>query len=125
MREVLLDQYRIAAPAYVIGPPVENNLAHFEALRVKAAEAGCDRMVIMNIWGSTQNDPAIYDKGLLIKPNEPYDLIVLEQAVFRVSDGVLLDGRTYQKGSKYFTPLGALASAAVVMSGDSAAWSGQ
>lgn len=125
MREVLLDQYRIAIPAYVIGTPVENDSSHFEALRAKAAEASCDRMVIVNIWGSTQNDPAVYDKGLMSKPDEPYDLIVLEQTVFRVSDGALLGGRTYQKGSKYFTPLGALASAAIAMGSDSAAWSGQ
>ena len=125
MREVLLDHYRDTVPAFVIGAKGETEALNFEALRTKAAEADCDRMAIVNIWGSKQDDPAVYAGGLLIKPSEAYDLIVIEQAVFRVSDGVLLDGRTFQKGSKYFTPLVALASAAVTMTKESAVWSGQ
>jgi hypothetical protein len=125
MREVLLDQYRDMIPAYVLGEPDAKVPLHFEALRVKASEAGCDRMVIVNIWGSKQDDPATYSGGLLTKSDQAYDLIVVEQAVFQVSDGTLIDGRTYEKDSKYFTPLGALASAAVSMRADSAVWSGQ
>ena len=125
MREVLLDHYRDTIPAFVIGAGGANQALNFEALRAKAAEADCDRMAIVNIWGSKQDDPAVYSGGLLTKPSEAYDLIVIEQAVFRVSDGVLLDGRTFQKGSKYFTPLIALASAAVTMTKESAVWSGQ
>ena len=125
MREVLLDHYRDMIPAFVIGTKGVNETLNFEALRIKAAEADCDRMAIVNIWGSKQDDPAVYSGGLLTKPPEAYDLIVIEQAVFRVSDGVLLDGRTFQKGSKYFTPLVALASAAVTMRKESAVWSGQ
>jgi len=52
-------------------------------------------------------------------------LIVIEQAIFRVSDGELIDGRTYEKGSKYFTAIGALLSAAVALGNESTAWSGQ
>ena len=125
MREILLDHYRDSIPAFVIGARGAEETLNFEALRIKAAEAGCDRMAIVNIWGSKQDDPAVYNGGLLTKPSEAYDLIVIEQAVFRVSDGVLLDGRTFQKGSKYFTPLVALASAAVTMTKESAVWSGQ
>lgn len=125
MREVLLDHYRDTIPAFVIGTRGANETLNFEALRAKAAEADCDRMAIVNIWGSKQDDPAVYAGGLLTKPQEVYDLIVIEQAVFRVSDGVLLDGRTFQKGSKYFTPLVALASAAMTMKKESAVWSGQ
>lgn len=125
MREVLLDQYRDMAPAYVFAEPDAADPLNFEMLRVKAAEADCDRMVIVNIWGSKQDDPATYSGGLLNKADQAYDLLVIEQAVFQVSDGTLLDGRTFQRGSKYFTPLGALVSAAVSMGEDSASWIGQ
>jgi len=125
MREVLLDQYRDTIPAYVIGENDPNAALNFEALRAKAAEAECDRMVMVNILGSKQDDPATFGGGLMTKPAEAYDLIMIEQTVFRVSDGVLLDGRTYQNGSKYFTPVGALASAAVRVTSESALWSGQ
>jgi len=125
MREVLLDQYRDSVPAYVIGGSGLIDADQFETLRLEAAKAGCDRMVIAKIWGEKQEDPAKYSGGLMSKPDEAYDLVVIEQAVFRVSDGVLLDGRTYEKGSKYFTALGALLSAAVAMGSESAAWSGQ
>ena len=125
MREVLLDQYRNSVPAYVVGDLDANAPLHFEALRAQAAAANCDRMVIVNIWGSKQDDPAIYGGGLMVKPDEAYDLIVIEQTIFRVSDGVLLDSRTYQKGSKYFTPLVALVSAAVTLGGESVLWSDQ
>ena len=125
MREVLLDQYREAVPAYVIGGSDAKGPFQFDALRTEALEAGCDRMAIVNIWGKKQDDPAHYSGGLLTKAEEAYDLIVIEQNVFRVADGELLDGRTYEKGSKYFTALGALLSAAVALGGESAAWSGQ
>jgi hypothetical protein len=125
MREVLLDQYREAVPAYVIGKSDAKVPFHFEALRIKAQAAGCDRMAIVNIWGKTQDAPAHYSGGLLTKAAEAYDLIVIEQTVFRVADGELLDGRTYEKGSKYFSALGALLSAAVALGGESAVWSGQ
>ena len=125
MREVLLDEYRDMIPAYVIGERAANATLHFEALRSKAEDAGCDRMVIVNIWGSKQDDPATHDGGLMTKPAEAYDLIVIEQQVYQVSDGTLLDGRTFQRGSKYFTPLVALTAAAASMEKDSAVWSDQ
>ena len=125
MREILLDQYRDAVPAYYIGEPAPQDSLDFNALRDKAAAAGCDRMAIVNIWGKKQEDPARYSGGLLTKDDESFDLIVIEQAIFRVSDGELIDGRTYEKGSKYFTAIGALLSAAVALGNESTAWSGQ
>lgn len=125
MREVLLDQYRDAIPAYFIGEMNAKVPLTFDELRHKAAEAGCDRMVVVNIWGKKQDDPANYSGGLLTKADNTYDLIVIEQMVFQVADGELVDGRTYEKGSKYFTAIGALLSAAVAMGAESAAWSGQ
>ena len=125
MHEVLLDQYRYTVPAYVIREDDTNNPLHFEALREKAAAAGCDRMVIVNIWGRRLDDPAGYTGGLLSDVGTMHDVNVIEQAVFRVSDGELIDGRTYEKGSKYFTSLVALTSAAVTLSSEYAIWSGQ
>ena len=125
MREVLLDQYRDAVPAYFIGEINAKLPLTFDELRNKAAAAGCDRMVVANIWGKKQDDPADYSGGLLTKAGNAYDLIVIEQAVFRVADGELIDGRTYEKGSKYFTAIGALLSAAVALGAESAIWSGQ
>ena len=125
MREILLDQYRDMIPAYVIGEPNAVTPFDLQALRTKAAAVDCDRMVVVNIWGSKQDDPATYSGGLLTKEDRVYDLLVIEQTVIRTSDGTVLDWRTFQKGSKYFPPLSALESAAVSMSGDSAAWSGQ
>jgi hypothetical protein len=125
MREILLDQYREMIPAYVIGEPDAVAPYSLQALRTQAAAVDCDRMVIVNIWGRKQDDPATYSGGLLTKEDRVYDLLVIEQTVVRTSDGTVLDWQTYQKGSKYFPPLIALASAAVSMSGDSATWSGQ
>lgn len=125
MREILLDQYRDAVPAYFIAEPAARDSLDFNALRDKAAAAGCDRMAIVNIWGKKQDDPATYSGGLLTKDSNAFDLIVIEQAVFRVSDGELIDGRTYEKGSKYFTAIGALLSASVALGNESAVWSGQ
>lgn len=125
MREVLLDQYRDAVPAYYIGEMNAKAPIAFDELRSKASAAGCDRMVVVNIWGKKQEDPAAYSGGLLTKAGSAYDLIVIEQAVFSVQDGELIDGRTYEKGSKYFTAIGALLSAAVALGAESAAWSGQ
>jgi len=125
MREVLLDQYRDAVPAYFIGEMNAKVPLTFDELRSKAAAAGCDRMVVVNIWGKKQDDPANYSGGLVTKAADAYDLIVIEQVVFSVPDGELVDGRTYEKGSKYFTAIGALLSAAVALGTESAAWSGQ
>ena len=125
MREVLLDQYRDAVSAYFIGEMNAKVPFAFDELRSKADAAGCDRMVVVNIWGKKQDDPANYSGGLLTKAGNAYDLIVIEQAVFSVPDGELVDGRTYEKGSKYFTAIGALLSAAVALGAESAAWSGQ
>ena len=125
MRELLLDQYRDTVPAYVIDHQDERVLLNFEELRAKAAEAGCDRMVISKIWGMKRNDVTDYNRGFVTKPSETYIVITIEQSVFNVADGAPLDVRTYENGSRYFTPLGALASAAVALGSESAIWSGQ
>ena len=115
MREVLLDQYRDVVPAYVIGDLDENILLNFESLRVKAAELGCDRMSVAKIWGMKRRDETDTYK----------DVLIIEQTVYRVSDGATLDVRSHEKGSRYFTPLGALVSAAVALGAESSIWSGQ
>jgi hypothetical protein len=115
MREVLLDQYRDTVPAYVIGDLDKNILMNFETLRIKAAEAGCDRMVTAKIWGMKRRDETDTYK----------DVLIIEQIVYKVSDGTTIDVRSHEKGSRYFTPLGALVSAAVALGGESSIWSGQ
>ena len=125
MRHVLVDEYRRVLAGYSTRDLESGASLSFAGMRAAAASAECEKMIVDTIWSQRRDDPAVYSKGLLREPEEAYYLVTLEQMVYRVSDGALLDARTYQKDSKSFTPLGALLSASIVMGGDIGAWNGK
>ena len=104
MRHALLQRYEHISPGYVLDP----GAAYDKTTMEKALAAGCEFMVAPEIKAEKyQND---------------FYTVTLNQKVYRVKDGVLVNEATYSNNTKEMTPMEALIFQARAMDKDSAAW---
>lgn len=101
----LLEEYDDIAPGFIAG---KEGGATSELLK-KAAEAGCDLLVMPEIQAVQMQDNVYY--------------VSLNQIVYRVTNGQTLSVGTYGSNTKVMTPLLAFLNGANSMFEDSKAWS--
>lgn len=105
MKEGLMDEYDSILPGFIMDPGVASDSIPL----LKAAEAGCDLLVVAEI------------QAMKIKNEDNY-YISLSQTVYRVQDGKVASVGTFGSNTKVLTPILALINGARSMSSDSARW---
>jgi len=105
MQEALWEEYDQISPGIVPGSADTSLLSE----REKAAAAGCSLLVVPEILGQRVRDDNTW-------------YVSLNQTVYRVKDGTVLNVGIYGGNTKELTPMGALIHGARTMRAESAAW---
>lgn len=105
MQEALWEEYDRILPGYVTDPEENSTLSNLE----KAKAAGCSLLVVPDI------------RALWVREENAY-YVSLNQTVYRVSDGSVVNVGIFGSNTKVLTPMGALIHGARTMRRDSASW---
>ncbi len=105
MQEALWEEYERILPGYVADSEEKSTFSNLE----KAKAAGCSLLVVPEI------------RALWVRDENAY-YVSLNQTVYRVSDGTVVNVGIFGTNTKVLTPMGALIHGARTMRGDSSSW---